>query len=81
MLLWRGRHPRLASAYLVPEEPIVSAEERRLFRRPFEPMPLLRLRLWWSTKRGQADDNGVFETARALLTAVVTRWVNSSNRS
>lgn len=51
MLLWRGRHPRLAAAYSVPDEPIISGTQRKLFRRPLEPMSLLRLRIWIARRR------------------------------
>lgn len=77
MLFWRGRHPRLASAYLVPEEPLVDASERKLFRRPFEPITILRLRIWWSVQRGQTENNGFFEVLNSLPKAIFNRWLKS----
>lgn len=77
MLFWRGRHPRLASAYLVPEDPIVDADERKLFRRPFEPISILRLRIWWAVQRGQPENNGRLEVLRALPKAFINRWLQS----
>lgn len=76
MLFWRGRHPRLASAYLGPEEPIITGTERRLFRRPFEPITLLRFRIWWSTQRGKPENNGIFEVMKELPKTLVNRWIN-----
>lgn len=77
MLFWRGRHPRLASAYLVPEEPIVTGKERRFFRRPFEPITLLRFRIWWSIQRGQPDENSILEVMKALPKILMSRWLNT----
>lgn len=52
MLLYRGRHPRVASAYALPEEPIIPGSKRRLFRRPMEPMNLTRARILLSKRQG-----------------------------
>ena len=52
-LLWRGRHPRLAAAYQVPAEPIIAGTQRRYFRRPLEPMLLVRLRIFLARRASQ----------------------------
>lgn len=72
LLLWRGRHPSVASVYLVPEATIiVSGTERRFFRRPLEPMPLLRLRIWWARRRSGPEDAGVWAVLVALAQELV----------
>lgn len=66
-LLWRGRHPRVGSVYLQTDAPIIiSGSERQLFRRPLEPTPLLRLRIWWARHRSGTKNAGVLAGLAAL---------------
>lgn len=74
-LLWRGCHPSVRSAYAVPEEPIIGATKRRLFRRPLEPMFILRLRMWWAQRRFGIDLFTRREAVGALMSELVRRVV------
>lgn len=39
---------------MVPEDPIITAAQRRLFRRPLEPMLMVRVRIWQARWRAGA---------------------------
>lgn len=69
-LLYRGRHPRVAAAYMVPEEPTISGVERELFRRPLETRWLTRARIWLAYNRTGA---GSVQDTRSLALRALQR--------
>lgn len=73
--LWRAAHPKLSSAYLQPDEPIVGGADRSLFRRWYEPRIVQGLRIRLLREKSQGYGLRERETWERLLRAVRMRVV------
>lgn len=78
-LLRQGRRPSVRAAYGIPEVPIVAGSLRYLFRRPLEPIWVLRFRMWWAQCRFGPSASSVLSSL-AMLTGEAARrsvqWIH-----
>lgn len=73
-LFRQGRRPNVRSAYGIPESPIISGTQRLLFRRPLEPLVVLRLRIWWTHQRFGPSGSSMRSSIGTLVCLAARRF-------